>query len=149
MGTENVASKKYTAARWSFIACMMIWSRRSWVASGSAASSPAIRAATLSLLPANPLGARPSVALRCRVAGVDERAVEPLHDLVVDLRADRQAQLRAAPAGPDARRLAVLRDGGQVVVLPAGRDGARQVSRVIAAGDRQHRAPFPTITGSP
>ena len=62
MGTENVASKKYTAARCSFSACMMSWSRRSGVASGSAASSPAIRAAILSLLPSNPLGARPSVA---------------------------------------------------------------------------------------
>ena len=63
MGTEKVASKKYTAARCSFIACMMIWSRRSGVASGSAASSSAISAATLSLLPAKPLGARPSVAV--------------------------------------------------------------------------------------
>ena len=62
LGTENVASKKYTAARWSFSACMMIWSRRSCVASGSAASSPAIRPAIFSSWPANPLGARPSVA---------------------------------------------------------------------------------------
>jgi hypothetical protein len=69
LGTEKVASKKYTAARCSFIACMMIWSRRSWVASGSAASRPAISAATLPLLPANPLGARPSVALRAGSRG--------------------------------------------------------------------------------
>ena len=62
MGTENVASKKYTAARCSFMACMMSSSRRSGVASGSAASSSVISAETLSSLPANLLGARPSVA---------------------------------------------------------------------------------------
>ena len=63
LGTENVASKKYTAARWSFSACMMSWSRRSGVASGSAASRRAISVATLSLLPAKLLGARPRVAV--------------------------------------------------------------------------------------
>ena len=42
----------------------------------------------------------------------------------------------------------MLRDRGQVVVLAPGRDRAREVPRVIAAGYRQHHAPFPPITDS-
>ena len=52
-----------TVARYLAQAGLVSWSRRSGVASGSAVSRAAISAATLSLLPANPLGARPSVAV--------------------------------------------------------------------------------------
>ena len=90
----------------------------------------------------------PERRLARRIPRISERPVEPLHHLVVHLRANRQAQLGAPAAGPDPRRLALLRDRGQVVVLPPGRHRAREVPRVIAAGYRQHHAPFPPITGS-
>jgi hypothetical protein len=63
LGTENVRSKKNTGARRSLSARMISSSRRSGVASGSAASSASIRAAILSSSPANRLGARPRIAV--------------------------------------------------------------------------------------